>query len=266
MIGGVNNDSNGEDIHTRFSVPSNTASPQREWSVGGSGTPRPLDEQPVENKEGWEGVGVSPTPWDTTEVTEEILANERNRNTSSNATPLPGFTREPREPTATPTVYRVVPTVEPTRTARNEQAIKSYPCCYVATRYGGGIRAGEINYNGQTTSCGKTYYSTDESILATPYGTLTNGLPCGTTVRACNETIRLPASVGEEQYTSLRQDASGVYAVRCVTLRRVDVCPGCLSNHIDLSEAGIAILCGLRFNGSYSSTCDRVEGLSLEIK
>ena len=53
---------------------------------------------------------------------------------------------------------------------------------------------------------------------------------------------------------------------RQVTLKsaghRQDACPGCGAGHVDLSEAGLAALCGLRW--PEEGTCDYLSGLIIE--
>lgn len=47
---------------------------------------------------------------------------------------------------------------------------------------------------------------------------------------------------------------------RTLDVVRVDSCPGCGPMHVDLSEAGMAWLCGVE----YPATCDRLDGLVIE--
>lgn len=95
-----------------------------------------------------------------------------------------------------------------------------------ATRYG-------ESFNGRTMGCGGTYSSANPNILAVPpsrYSTI----PCGTRVNLYNPSTGLSLQVV-----------------------RTDACPGCGHNHIDLSEAGIAALCGSR--------CDTISGLIMTV-
>mgnify|MGYP001590776815 CR=1 FL=1 len=75
------------------------------------------------------------------------------------------------------------------------------------------------SYNGQPLGCGGgSYRSSDDSIVAVApdrYGEW----PCGTVFELCG-------SVG------------------CIYAVRQDACPGCSRNHLDLSEAGVAAVCG----------------------
>jgi hypothetical protein len=82
----------------------------------------------------------------------------------------------------------------------------------IVTHYG-------AQYNGHTLGCGTGYYSSDNvSIIAV--GPSRNSLwPCGTMIEVCG-----PAG--------------------CIMTVRHDGCPGCGPNHADLSEAGIAAVCG----------------------
>lgn len=111
-------------------------------------------------------------------------------------------------------------------------------CCFIATRYGDGrLRPNgtrEPNFNGQSLGCSSrgTYSSTNPSILAAPQHRQQQW-HCGTQLVVTNP-------------------ANGVQ----LHVVRVDACPGCGANHVDLSESGIAILCG--------GPCDQVTGLIIE--
>ena len=134
------------------------------------------------------------------------------------------------EPTATPEATSTAipePTATPQATATPLPTPIHYECCLKATRYG-------ENYNGQPFGCYDlvrgvpvgVYSSDDPTILAAPparYGEW----PCGTEIEICSN-------------------------VTCLTVWRVDSCPGCVRDHIDLSESGIETLCGYR--------CDLVPG------
>ena len=75
------------------------------------------------------------------------------------------------------------------------------------------------SYNGQPLGCGGgDYHSRDPRIIAVAPARHVQW-PCGTTLRVCG-------SAG------------------CVDGIRVDACPGCGANQVDLSEAGIAEVCG----------------------
>ncbi|MPZ49468.1 MAG: hypothetical protein GEU75_09260 [Dehalococcoidia bacterium] len=82
----------------------------------------------------------------------------------------------------------------------------------IVTHYG-------AQYNGQPLGCGKgTYASADTSIIAV--GPARNReWPCGTLISVCGPT-------------------------GCILTVRQDSCPGCGPYHADLSEAGIARVCG----------------------
>lgn len=107
---------------------------------------------------------------------------------------------------------------------------------FMATRYGDGRPRGdgtfEPNYNGQTMGCGGIYDSNNPAIVAVPYA-LNAAMPCGTPLR-----ITSP-------YGSLMAF-------------RTDTCPACGSNHIDLSESGLYILCGY-------TECGPLRGLTVEV-
>lgn len=150
---------------------------------------------------------------------------------AANATPvpteIPTIIPEPviRPATSTPSPR---PYSEPTPSPRpsTNRTQQSTTSTVLATRYG-------VQYNGQTMGCGGTYTSGNSSILAvgpSRYGEI----PCGTGVTLTNPNTGVQLSV-----------------------LRVDSCPGCGYGHIDLSEAGIAILCGY--------ACDRIEGIIMTI-
>src|SRR5207249_7583931 len=81
-----------------------------------------------------------------------------------------------------------------------------------ATHYG-------AQYEGQTLGCGGFYRSADPSIIAV--GPAREGdWPCGQPLRVCG-------------------------AAGCLTGTRQDGCPGCTAYVIDLSEAGLAAVCGV---------------------
>ena len=111
------------------------------------------------------------------------------------------------EPTAEPTQIPEPTPIPPTPTPPPLAAL------FTATRYG-------ESYNGQPLGCGGAglYSSGNPTILAAP-PTRYKEWPCGTVLQLC-------------------------YQGRCLEVTRVDSCPGCGHTHIDLSESGIAYLCG----------------------
>lgn len=81
-----------------------------------------------------------------------------------------------------------------------------------ATHYG-------ESYEGQPLGCGTgVYRSVDAGIVAVGPAQYA-AWPCGTVLRVCG-------------------------AAGCVEAIRQDACPGCSPNQLDLSEAGIAAVCG----------------------
>lgn len=104
---------------------------------------------------------------------------------------------------------------------------------FIATRYG-------ESYDGQATGCGGVYRSSDPSILAAPWPVRDREWRCGQRLRITNPD-------------------NG----RWLNVVRVDSCPGCGRNHVDLSEAGLAHLCGLEYTPG-SPPCDYLDGLRIE--
>jgi hypothetical protein len=81
----------------------------------------------------------------------------------------------------------------------------------IVTHYG-------ADYSGQTLGCGGVYQSANPAIIAV--GPARDAQwPCGTPIEVCG-----PRG--------------------CILTLRQDTCPGCGSSHADLSEAGIALVCG----------------------
>lgn len=75
------------------------------------------------------------------------------------------------------------------------------------------------SYNQKPLGCGTGSYSSDDAgIIAVAPGRY-GEWPCGTVLRVCG-------------------------AAGCIVGTRQDACPGCARNQLDLSEAGIAIVCG----------------------
>lgn len=155
-------------------------------------------------------------------------------------TPIPETTIPTEEPTIEPTTESRselplwsptetrVPvgqraTATPTRVLPSTSSLSGYN--YTATRYG-------ASYNGSPLGCGSGVYSSgNPGILAAPPSKY-HEWPCGTPLQVCSGNA-------------------------CIWVTRVDSCPGCGSNHIDLSESGIAILCGY--------ACDRITGLTITV-
>jgi hypothetical protein len=81
----------------------------------------------------------------------------------------------------------------------------------IVTHYG-------ASYQGSTLACGGAYDTDDPSIIAVGYGRGA-AMPCGTYIQVCG-----PGG--------------------CIVGQRQDTCPGCGPFVIDLSEAGIAAVCG----------------------
>lgn len=112
-------------------------------------------------------------------------------------------------------------------------------CCFVGTRYG-------ESYNGKPLGCSPVslpagrpdnlYHSVDSRILAASPA-FYQEWECG-------------------KYLLITNLTNG----RQLVVVRVDSCPGCGDLHIDLSEAGMAQLCGV----TYPQTCDRLTNLMVQ--
>lgn len=130
---------------------------------------------------------------------------------------------------STPTP-EITATVEPTVTPEPSPIPSPTPSplttTFTATRYG-------ESYNGQQMGCvgSGLYDSNNPVIFAAPPARYAQ-FPCGTKLNLC-------------------------YQDRCQEMWRVDSCPGCGPNHVDLSEAGIWYLCAWR--------CDILNGVQITI-
>jgi len=137
------------------------------------------------------------------------------------------------EPTATTEAAEPTATIEPTSIPEITATPTLYECCLLATRYG-------ESYNGRPFGCFDLVrgipvgvYSSDEpSILAVSPPRYTEW-PCGTELELCSQ-------------------------LACLNVVRVDSCPGCGANHVDLSESGIAHLCG-------GDSCDILRNISYRV-
>jgi len=109
-----------------------------------------------------------------------------------------------------------------------------------ATHYG-------ESYNGRPLGCGTgVYRSDDPAIIAVGPGHYSE-IPCGTTLQVCLP-LSLPDVDGQRPEMS---------ALRCLVGLRVDSCPGCAGDWLDLSEAGLWYLCGWQ--------CGRLDRLNVDI-
>lgn len=120
-------------------------------------------------------------------------------------TPVPPT---PIPPTATPT--RPPPTATATSPATTITALGTQ-VSGSATHYG-------ASFNGSPMGCGGVYSSSDATIIAVSPARYAEW-PCGTSLQVCG-------------------------AAGCIVGLRKDACPGCGPNQIDLSEAGLAQVCG----------------------
>lgn len=134
------------------------------------------------------------------------------------------------EPTPEPTTEAVAATATPEARPTPEPWI-DYGPTFTATRYG-------ESYNGSGFGCWVNgapvgYYSSDDpSILAAPPARYAEW-PCGTELEVC-------------------------YGDRCLSVVRVDSCPGCGPNHVDLSEAGLWYLC--------RDACGVLHGITIRLR
>ena len=83
---------------------------------------------------------------------------------------------------------------------------------WIATRYG-------VSYQGQPLGCGAGFYDTTEPSTVAIGPDYSGAWACGTQLRICGR-------------------------AGCILGIRVDYCPGCVGQHIDLSEAGLWKVCG----------------------
>lgn len=75
------------------------------------------------------------------------------------------------------------------------------------------------SFNGQQLGCDTGPYSSEDASIVAVGPSRYSEWPCGTLLRVCG-----PGS--------------------CIVAQRVDGCPGCGPNHIDLSEQGLSLVCG----------------------
>ncbi len=75
------------------------------------------------------------------------------------------------------------------------------------------------SFNGQPLGCDTGLYSSEDASIIAVGPSRYSEWPCGTVLRICG-----PGS--------------------CIAAQRVDGCPGCGPNHIDLSEQGLSLVCG----------------------
>ncbi|HLF79940.1 MAG TPA: hypothetical protein VJB57_20875 [Dehalococcoidia bacterium] len=95
--------------------------------------------------------------------------------------------------------------------AEPQFVVLAAPVNGTATHYG-------ESYSGQTMACGGVYVSHDPTIVAISLSRDAEW-DCGSYLEVCG-------------------------ALACIKSVRQDICPGCSRNHIDLSEAGISLVCG----------------------
>ena len=149
--------------------------------------------------------------------------------------------------------------------------------CFSATRYGDGrLRADGSrgpDYNGLSLGCGASaagsaykdglYHSDDPTILAAPPSRYAEW-PCGTRLRLCVEVAKA-GQAGAADAAGGESNSAG--AKRCIEVERVDSCPGCGANQVDLSEAAITWLCSgdPTLYARTGETCDHVSGISIEV-
>lgn len=123
-----------------------------------------------------------------------------------------GFTADPA-PLLSPEAAAILPSLyEATEPHEPLLAPAGEPIAGFATRYGEA-------YNGQALGCGGGHYSSADASIAAVGPEREAEWPCGTYLRVCG-----PAG--------------------CADVIRKDGCPGCSAYVIDLSEAGLWLVCG----------------------
>ena len=131
---------------------------------------------------------------------------------SPTATPVPPTPTATSTPTVTPTPS---PTATPTSTPTSTPTATSTP---LPGSLNGTVTHYGVEFQGLPLGCGGFYDTDDASIIAVGPDHY-DDWPCGTPLEVCG-----PAG--------------------CIEGERQDSCPGCAPNQLDLSEAGIAIVCG----------------------
>lgn len=108
-----------------------------------------------------------------------------------------------------------------------ERPIEEKAELLTATHYG-------KSYEGQPLGCGLLYHSDDPGILAVGPSRYTEW-PCGTRLLVCGESSPSLVVTG--------QNTVSMWVPRCISVVRVDSCPGCGHWLVDLSETGIEAVC-----------------------
>ncbi len=151
---------------------------------------------------------VAPTATSTPTATPTLVPPTATPTTvPPTATPTPvAPTATSVPPTATPT--QPAPTPTPTPTAGEDPSPELLNG--IVTHYG-------VEFEGLPLGCGGVYHSDDPAVIAV--GPDHYDWPCGMPLEVCG-------------------------AAGCIEGERQDSCPGCVPNQLDLSEAGILIVCG----------------------
>ena len=149
---------------------------------------------------------------------------------------------------------------------------------FKATRYGESYEGSPLGCPGVTLPAGRgdrLYHSSDTAILAAGPSWYKQW-PCGTTLWVCRgepllwylQAIRGPnGGVANVQPTVVPSSTDELLLVPCIPVVRMDSCPGCEGNWIDISEAGLGFLCWgydiWNKKGGLGAGCGTLHGLTI---
>ena len=192
------------DFFTATPTPTPTPTPEpAETPVPPTGTPEP---EPMAEEEAEVEVQVEDTPEPGPEPTETPVP--------PTDTPVPP-TETPVPPTQTPiptATNTPAPSPTPTRTPRPGRTATPTPDEFSVTRYADSLEGNSLGCTQYGT------YDPDNPLIVAVGPARHFEWPCGTPLQICG-----PAG--------------------CIIAVRADSCPGCGPNHIDMSRAGVMVVC-----------------------